>query len=125
MSSRENGCRTHAVPETIHTQRWGAFLKRLYTRINEHDLLARSAQLSYYFLLALFPLLVFLVTLLAYFVQAGSQLRSSLLNYLGTVMPYSAITLVHATLDEITMNRRRTITTTLRCRWNDQSPFAA
>jgi len=83
------------------TQTWTSFSKRLYTRINEHDLLARAAQLSYYFLLALFPLLVFLVTLLGYFVQAGTQLRGSLLNYLGKVMPYSAITLVHATLDEI------------------------
>lgn len=82
-----------------------AFLKRLYTRINEHALLGRSAQLSYYFLLALFPLLVFLVTLLGYFAQEGSQLRNSLLTYLGTVMPYSAITLVHATLDEISAAR--------------------
>src|SRR5258705_4669045 len=77
------------------------FLKLLYQRINDHALLARSAQLSYYFLLALFPLLVFLVTLLGYFAQAGSQLRGSLLHYLGTVMPYSAITLVRGTLDEI------------------------
>jgi len=89
------------VPKTEHTQSWWEFLKRLYRRVNEHALLARSAQLSYYFLLALFPLLVFLVTLLGYFAQAGSQLRSALLNYLGTVMPYSAITLVHSTLDEI------------------------
>src|SRR5258707_775844 len=88
------------VPETKANKTW-ALLKRLYTRFNDHALLARSAQLSYYFLLALFPLLVFLVTLLGYFAQAGSQLRSALLNYLGTVMPYSAITLVHSTLDEI------------------------
>lgn len=93
------------MAETEHTQTWGTFLKRLYTRVNEHDLLARSAQLSYYFLLALFPLLVFLVTLLGYFVQAGSQLRNSLLDYLGTVMPYSAITLVHTTLNEISDQR--------------------
>lgn len=78
-----------------------SFLKRLYTRINQHDLFARCAQLSYYFLLALFPLLVFLVTLLGYFAEAGSLLRNSLLGYLGQVMPYSAITLVHSTLDEI------------------------
>lgn len=83
------------------TQTWTAFCRRLYQRINSHGLFARAAQLSYYFLLALFPLLVFLVTLLGYFAQEGSQLRSSLLNYLGTVMPDSAITLVHATLDEI------------------------
>ena len=82
-------------------QSWTTFLKRLYTRINDHDLFARSAQLSYYFLLALFPLLVFLVTLLGYFAEAGSQLRNSLLSYLAKVMPYSAITLVHSTLDEI------------------------
>ena len=82
-----------------------ALLKLLYRRINDHALLARSAQLSYYFLLALFPLLVFLVTLLGYFAQAGSELRSSLLRYLGTVMPYSAITLVRATLDEISDSR--------------------
>ena len=82
-----------------------AFLKLLYRRINDHALLARSAQLSYYFLLAMFPLLVFLVTLLGYFAQAGSRLRSSLLHYLGTVMPYSAITLVRATLDEISESR--------------------
>ena len=89
------------MTETTHTQSRVAFFKRLYQRINDHALLARSAQLSYYFLLALFPLLVFLVTLLGYFAQAGSQLRSSLLSYLGTVMPYSAITLVRATLDEV------------------------
>jgi membrane protein len=86
-------------------QTWWAFFKRIYTRINEHALLGRSAQLSYYFLLALFPLLVFLVTLLGYFAQEGSQLRNSLLTYLGTVMPYSAITLVRATLDEISAAR--------------------
>jgi len=82
-------------------QSWTTFLKRLYTRINDHDLFARSAQLSYYFLLALFPLLVFLVTLLGYFAESGSLLRNSLLSYLAKVMPYSAITLVHSTLDEI------------------------
>jgi len=93
------------VHETSHTKIGGSFFSRLYTRINDHDLLARSAQLSYYFLLALFPLLVFLVTVLGYFAQSGSQLRSSLLTYLGTVMPYSAITLVHSTLDEISDSR--------------------
>lgn len=93
------------MPKAKYTQSWGTFLKRLYTRINEHALLARSAQLSYYFLLALFPLLVFLVTLLGYFAQEGSQLRQSLLAYLATVMPHSAITLVRGTLDEISDTR--------------------
>jgi membrane protein len=81
---------------------WLELGQRVWVRINDHNLLGRSAQLSYYFLLALFPLLVFLMTLLGYFATAGSQLRDTLLRYLSTVMPYSAVTLVHSTLDEVT-----------------------
>jgi membrane protein len=77
------------------------FSAHLWTRISDHNIFGRAAQLSYYFLLALFPLLLFLVTLLGYFTQAGSDLRNKLLTYLATVMPYSAVTLVHTTLDEI------------------------
>ena len=90
---------------TTSGRRRHALIKRLWERINEHDLPARAAQLSYYFLLALFPLLIFLMTLLGYFAAAGSQLRDSLLSYLSTVMPYSAVTLVRSTLDEVTATR--------------------
>ena len=84
---------------------WAALAKRIFTRIKVHDLLGRAAQLSYYFLLALFPLLLFLVTLLGYFAEVGSQLRNSLLEYLATIMPHSAVTLVQSTLEEITRSR--------------------
>lgn len=77
----------------------------LISRINDHNVLGRAAQLSYYFLLALFPLLIFLVTLLGYFASAGPDLRDSLLSYLARVMPYSAVTLVHVTLDEVIASR--------------------
>lgn len=78
-----------------------ARLKRVARAIQDDDVFGRAAQLSYYFLLALFPLLLFLVTLLGYFAQAGSDLRNSLLNYLAAVMPGAAVTLVHTTLEEI------------------------
>ena len=80
---------------------WKGFASRLWTRVNDHDIFGGAAQLSYYFLLALFPLLLFLVTLLGYFAEAGSGLRIKLLTYLATVMPGSAVTLVRGTLDEI------------------------
>jgi membrane protein len=83
---------------------WRHFARRLWTRINDHDIFGRAAQLSYYFLLALFPLLLFLVTLLGYFAQRGSELRSNLIAYLATVMPSSAVTLVRTTLDEISQS---------------------
>ena len=84
---------------------WRERAKRVWARINDDDIFGRAAQLSYYFLLALFPLLLFLVTLLGYFAEAGSEFRNKLLSYLGTVMPSAAITLVHTTLDEISAAR--------------------
>jgi membrane protein len=80
---------------------WKTFVQRLWSRINDHDIFGSAAQLSYYFLLALFPLLLFLISLLGYFAEAGSELRNKLITYLATVMPSSAITLVHTTLEEI------------------------
>jgi membrane protein len=84
---------------------WKTFARRLWTRVNDHDIFGSAAQLSYYFLLALFPLLLFLMTLLGYFAEAGSELRDKLITYLAAVMPPSAIVLVHTTLDEITRAR--------------------
>jgi membrane protein len=80
---------------------WKTLVSRLWTRTNDHDIFGRAAQLSYYFLLALFPLLLFLMTLLGYLAETGSELRNKLIIYLATVMPPSAITLVHTTLDEV------------------------
>jgi membrane protein len=77
------------------------YFKRLNRRINDDQIFGRAAQLSYYFLLALFPLLLFLINILGYLAQEGTIFRDKLLVYLAAVMPASAFTLVHATLDEI------------------------
>jgi membrane protein len=80
---------------------WKALAQRVWHEMQEDDVFGRAAQLSYYFLLALFPLLLFLTSLLGYFAEAGTELRENLLNYLGSVMPGSAYELVHTTVDEI------------------------
>ena len=84
---------------------WKLFFKRLWARANEHEIFDRAAQLSYYFLLALFPLLLFMMTLLGYFAGESLEVRNKLLSYLARVMPSSAIDLVQTTLDEITQAR--------------------
>ncbi|HKO97176.1 MAG TPA: YihY/virulence factor BrkB family protein [Pyrinomonadaceae bacterium] len=84
---------------------WKNLAGRLWKRLNDHDIFGGAAKLSYYFLLALFPLLLVLVTLLGYFAEAGSDLRNNLIGYLGSVMPPSAIALVQTTLDEISQAR--------------------
>src|ERR1043166_6254270 len=80
-------------------------LKRLAKRIKEDRIFGRAAQLSYYFLLALFPLLLFLINILGYMAQRGTLFRNKLLVYLGALMPGSAFELVRATVDEISVSR--------------------
>ena len=75
--------------------------KRVVWRIKEDEVFGRAAQLSYYFLLALFPLLLVLINLLGYMAQRGTEFRNQLITYLAAVMPSSAVSLVHTTLDEI------------------------
>ena len=81
------------------------FWKCVWVRTEEDEVLARAAQLSYFFLLALFPLLIFLITLLGYFNGAGSHLQRRLIAYLGDVMPAASLHLVVDTLAEVTKNR--------------------
>lgn len=74
---------------------------RVAQRINDDDIFGRAAQLSYYFLLALFPLLLVLINVLGYLAQEGTAFREQLLTYLAALMPRSAIALVRNTLNEI------------------------
>ena len=81
--------------------RWKELGKRVWTETNDDDVLGRSAQLAYYFLLALFPALIFLTAALGLVLESGSGLRTSLFNYLSQVMPGSAFQLVDTTISEI------------------------
>ena len=65
------------------------------------DVLNRAAILSFYFLLALFPLLLFLIALLGSFADSGTELRRNLLTYLRAIVPVSASDLINTTVDEI------------------------
>jgi len=97
---------------TAVTKRWQATalenvkslkqrIQRIIRQTNDHGVFGRAAQLSYYFLLALFPLLLVLINVLGFMAQRGTEFRSKLLTYLAAVMPSSAVALVQTTLDEI------------------------
>ena len=81
------------------------FWLNVWDRTQKDEILARAAQLSYFFLLAVFPLLIFLITLFGYFNGAGSNLQQKMISYLGDVMPSAALQLLVATLDEVTKAR--------------------
>src|SRR3954447_6969374 len=78
------------------------FFKRLSEKTSADDVLGNSAQVAFYFSFALFPLLLFLMTLLGYILQDKQDLQNQLFQMLGQVMPSSAFDLVKKTLDEVT-----------------------
>jgi membrane protein len=74
-------------------------MRRLYQNVVDDAITDSAAQLSYYFLLALFPFLFFLVTLTAYL-----PLRQSVMTALDRVknlMPDEAMQLVRTHLDDL------------------------
>jgi membrane protein len=79
-----------------------SFFRRLREKIDADDVLGNAAQVAFYFSFALFPLLLFLMTLLGYIMQDKQDLQNQLYQMLAEVMPGSAFDLVKKTLDEVT-----------------------
>jgi len=83
---------------------WRQLGRRFWAGMQDDDLLNRSYELAFNFMLAAFPLLLFLVTVFGLFASAGSGLREDLFFYFSRVLPPAAYQLVTATLNEITRN---------------------
>src|SRR5206468_2261921 len=75
-------------------------IRLVIKKIDEDELSTRSASLSYYFLLAVFPMFLFLVSLVGLFSGPGSQLRESIISGLGRLAPGSASDLVHNVINQ-------------------------
>ena len=80
---------------------WQELLRRTWRQFWKDRVLDQSAMLSFYFLLSLFPLLLFLIALLGLLLQSGPVLQATLHRYLAAVVPASASTLIDTTLGEI------------------------
>ena len=81
--------------------KWRVLALRVWDELAYGHILVHSAALAFYFLFALFPLLIFLVNLTGFFVGRGTEMRSSLLAYIRRLAPASAFTLIHDLIDEI------------------------
>lgn len=78
------------------------FAKRTWHRINDDDIFGHAAQLAYNFFLAVFPLLLFMFSILGFFFASrGSALRDQLFNALAQALPPTAYQLFSHTLNEI------------------------
>jgi membrane protein len=77
-------------------------IQRTIKKLGEDELSTRSAALSYYFILALFPMFLFLLSLIGIFAGPSSELRESILSTLGHMAPGSASGLVQSVVSETT-----------------------
>lgn len=85
---------------------WKQLGTRLWRQIWEDELLGRCGELAYFFLFSIFPLLLFLTTLLGYLAGASAELRLTLLSYLARLSPSGEVTaLLNRTMTEITVAR--------------------
>jgi len=78
--------------------------RRTWGGINQNDLVNRAYELAYNFLLAVFPLLLFLLGLLRLFAAQGSKLVENLFLYAQDALPPAAYHVLVNTLHEITQN---------------------
>lgn len=76
-------------------------LGKVLRSADKNDLPGRAAQLSFFFLLAIFPLLIFVSALLGYVFAAERDLHARLLQYLGAIMPWAAYELLQGTVNDI------------------------
>lgn len=82
-----------------------AFVRWLWQRVWLDDIPGRAAQLSYYLLLALFPLLICLSALLGYFFAAQSSVEPRLMDYFGSMMPRASFDIVRVAMDDLAQAR--------------------
>lgn len=83
---------------------WRTVIVEVYRRIFEDEIFGHAAQLAYYWLFALFPLLIFLTALLAYL--PFPLFFERFFDYLQTVLPPDAYSLVRNTFNQITSQPR-------------------
>jgi len=81
-----------------------ALVWRTIHEAQEDDVFGRAAELAYYFLLALFPLMLFVMTVLGMVASGDPSLRANLVSTVTRVMPSSAGGLVQQTVNEIVNN---------------------
>lgn len=87
---------------TLSGLSWKKMAVRVWNEMSRDDVFGDAAKLAYYFLLALFPLLIFLTSAIGLIVGSETSMRNTLFQYLARVMPSSAFQLIDSTMLEVT-----------------------
>lgn len=78
--------------------------RKVAVGIVEDDLFGRASELAFNFLLAFFPLLLFMLTLFGLFASQSDQLQNSLLSYLSRFLPPAVSQMLGAMTIEMALN---------------------
>ena len=84
-----------------HSSKLRQLVLRTWRRSREDDVFGSAAKLAYFFLLALFPLLIFLTSVVGFL----PEVQDSLLDGLARVAPPEAMKLVRETLSDVVSHR--------------------
>jgi membrane protein len=84
---------------------WRHTALKIWKKLAEDDIFARAAQLAYYWLFSIFPLLIFLTTLLAFLPMRRRDL-DQWIGALSAVLPPEAYTLLNNTFQQIASRQR-------------------
>ncbi|HZS07642.1 MAG TPA: YihY/virulence factor BrkB family protein [Blastocatellia bacterium] len=97
---------THAPPLFLSPRRppITELLKHVWNECEKDDVFGRAAQLAYYLIFSIFPMLLFLASLLAFL--PIPNLLESLLGYLSRVLPVEAYRMLRGTVIEVIQNRQ-------------------
>jgi membrane protein len=104
--------RTRLLPHQLTSMRWvwslgglntGALARRTWAAILRADTLSRAAELSFYFLLSLFPFLICVSSLAGLLLSNEPELHVRALEHLQQVMPWNAYVLVRDAVNEVTV----------------------
>jgi membrane protein len=79
-------------------------VRKVIAGVNQDNLTGRAAELAFNFVLALFPLFIFLLSVLGLFAARGSVLRRDLFVYVYQVLPPTAAQVIGDTLQEVMHN---------------------
>jgi membrane protein len=94
----------HASPWKLGGLDVRTLAKRVWREMNEDEVVDRAAALSYYFVFALFPTLLFLTALLG--MLPIPRLMDQFMDYVARVLPPGAVSVIDKTMTEIVRGAR-------------------
>ena len=80
----------------------GQLGRAVFEEINENNVFGRAAELAFYFLFALFPLIFLMMTLFGLFASHSAELQNEFLSSFADFLPATAFQLLRGVTTEIT-----------------------